>query len=155
MKENRLNDGIIICPLAFDDCEAVYEIAKVSIPECWSLQGIQDVLKYNHNFFFVAKMQQTKEIVGYAGLMVVADEAEILNIAVKENYRTFGIGQLLMDRLLEQAKEQNAVRVLLEVRESNAVAYHLYKKNNFSELTIRKDYYTNPIENAVIMERFT
>ena len=144
---------IEIVPLRLELCEAVYEIARKQIPEHWSLQGIQDVLKYDNNIYYVARTVPAKQVIGFGGIMIIADEAELLNIAVQEDYARRGIADLLMTQLLEDAKAHNAYRMLLEVRESNEVAQHLYKKHRFNELGKRKDYYSNPKEDALIMER--
>ena len=90
---------------------------------------------------------------GFAGIMVVADEAELLNIAVYPGMRRSGVGQMLLDQMLQSATAAGARRLLLEVRKSNAEAIRLYEKNRFVNLGERKGYYRNPIEDAIIMER--
>lgn len=146
-----MKNNIQLLPLQLKDCEAVFEIAKESLPEHWSLQGVKDVLHYDNNIYYVAKCED--EVIGFAGIMVVADEAELLNIAVKEEVRGQGVGQLLLNAVIKASEEKNTVRLLLEVRESNENALHLYKKNHFSVIGQRKAYYSNPTEDAVIMER--
>lgn len=148
-----MENKFVLYPLQMKDCEAVFEIARESLPEHWSLSGVQDVLKYDNNIYYVARCMETDEIVGFAGIMIVADEAELLNIAVKAPVRDKGIGELLLTQVIWSAKERNAVRMLLEVRESNEKAIHLYKKKLFTVLGKRKAYYSNPTEDAVIMER--
>ncbi|MBR1598003.1 MAG: ribosomal protein S18-alanine N-acetyltransferase [Lachnospiraceae bacterium] len=94
-----------------------------------------------------------KTVIGFGGIMIVADEAELLNIAVTEKYRGMNIASALMDRLIYEAKAKACARMLLEVRHSNEVAQRLYKKKRFDELGVRKNYYDNPTEDAIIMER--
>ena len=94
-----------------------------------------------------------KRVVGFGGIMIVADEAELLNIAVTEKYRGMNVAADLMDLLIHEAKAKACVRMLLEVRQSNEAAQHLYKKKKFTELGIRRNYYDNPTEDAIIMER--
>ena len=144
---------IELFPLELEYCEAVARIAKECLPECWSLDGIRDVLQYDNNIFYVAKDVGRDEIVAYAGIMVIVDEAELLNIAVTQAYRKMGIAQQLIEQLLAMAKQFDAYRMLLEVRQSNQPAIDFYRKNGFSEIAERKNYYSNPIENAIIMER--
>lgn len=144
---------IELFPLELKYCEDVARISKECLPEYWSFGSICDVLKYNNNIYYVAKDLETDEIVGFAGIMIVADEAELLNIAVSFEYRRCGIAQKLLKRLFSDAKMQNAYRMLLEVRESNVHAQALYSKNGFSALGRRKNYYSNPGEDAIIMER--
>lgn len=143
---------IELFPLELQYCEAVAGISKECLPEAWSFATICDVLKYDNNVYYVAKDVETDEVVGFAGIMVVADEAELLNIAVSSNYRRNGIAQSLLQRLLKEAKQQNTYRMLLEVRKSNESAQALYRRNGFTELANRKNYYANPVEDAIIME---
>ncbi|MDO5154579.1 MAG: ribosomal protein S18-alanine N-acetyltransferase [Eubacteriales bacterium] len=146
------NDLIELVPLKEEFCQDVYDIARESLPEHWSLQGIKDVLKYENNIFFVAKHISTSQVIGFAGIMVIADEAELLNIAVRQSYRRVGVAQQLMTTVMERAKACGAIRMLLEVRMSNLGAMSLYRKNGFTDLSIRKNYYSNPREDALIME---
>ena len=147
-------ETIVLCPLTLEDCEDVARIAKESLPEHWSLAGIQDTLKYDNNIYYVARDKESDRILGFAGIMIIADEAELLNIAISKQYRAKGIGQLLMEQLLEEATNAGAKRLLLEVRESNQVAKDFYRKNAFSVIGERKNYYSNPMESAIIMEKW-
>ncbi len=140
-------------PLTSKLCEPVYRIAAKSLPEHWSLQSVKDVLLYDNNIFYVAIQKGTNVVTGFAGIMMIADEAELLNIAVLPEYRESGIGQMLIDRMLVEAKKHGAGRILLEVRKSNNPARHLYEKNGFTSFAERKGYYNNPKEDAVIMEK--
>lgn len=142
-----------LIPLQLQHCEEVADIAEESLPEHWSLKGIQDVLQYENNIYYLAVETETNTIAGFAGIMLIADEAELLNIAVRKAFRNQGIGQLLLDRMIEKGMANGARRILLEVRKSNMTAIKLYKKNRFSILCERKGYYSNPIEDAIIMER--
>ncbi len=144
---------IELLPLQMEHCEAVAGIAEQSIPEHWSLQGIRDVLRYDNNIYFVARHRREQIIVGFAGIMVIADEAELLNIAVHPSYRGAGIGMQLLDKVIAEASRKQAVRLLLEVRKSNEVAIRLYQNRQFTKLGERKGYYSNPTEDAIIMER--
>lgn len=93
-------------------------------------------------------------LVGYAMLQQIADEWHLHNIAVQDTLQGQGIGRFLMEAMLEQAKERQLSLILLEVRESNAAARHLYRELGFTEDGVRKDYYAIPgegRENAVLM----
>lgn len=137
--------------LELEDCERVSQIAAQCLPEHWSLSGIQDTLRYDNNFFYVAC--ENENIVGFAGCMIIAEDAELLNIAVVPDYQKQGVGAKLLQEMLDVAKKQEAERILLEVREGNSVARQLYRSFGFKELGLRKHYYANPTEDAVIMER--
>lgn len=141
-----------LIPLQMEMCEEVYELAKSRIPEHWSLQGVKDILKYDNNIYYVVRLLSTGKVIAFGGIMVIADEAELLNIAVEEEYSRMGIADELMLQLIKVAKMQQTYRMLLEVRESNTAAQRLYQKHGFRKLGERKDYYSNPKENAFIME---
>lgn len=95
-----------------------------------------------------------QRLVAYAMLQKIADEWHLHNIAVQDTLQGQGIGAFLMQAILDQARSQNLSLILLEVRESNASARHLYRKLGFTEDGVRKDYYAVPgegRENAVLM----
>ena len=144
---------IELIPLELQYCEEVADIARENLPEAWSLSGIQDVLRYDNNIYYVAKQPDNQKIVGFAGIMLIADEAELLNIAVRKDFQGQGVGQLLLKKIMEKGCTGGAERMLLEVRRSNIPAIKLYHKNRFSVLGERKDYYSNPKEDAIIMEK--
>lgn len=133
------------------DCEAVYRIAKQTLPEHWSLEEICSVLQYDYNIYNVAYRSEDSGIVGFAGIMVIDEDAELLNIAVSEEFQKDGIGLLLLQSVIVEARGHLAERMLLEVRESNEKARRLYRQNGFCELGVRKNYYKQPTENAIIM----
>lgn len=133
------------------DCEAVYQIAKETLPEHWSLEEIQRVLQYDYNIYNVAYCVEDNQIIGFAGIMVIEEDAELLNIAVSREFQKKGIGLLLLQSVIAKAREHAAERMLLEVRESNKNARNLYLKNGFCEIGVRKNYYKQPTEHAVIM----
>jgi ribosomal-protein-alanine N-acetyltransferase len=144
---------IEILKLQYEYCEQVYNIARDCLPEHWSLEGIKDVLKYNNNIYYVAIETGTHKVIGFGGIMIVADEAELLNIAVDIEYRNKGIANKLMKKLISDAILMGAQRRLLEVRAHNDSARCFYHSNGFTELGLRKNYYDNPSDDAIIMEK--
>ena len=92
-------------------------------------------------------------ILGYAVLRQVGDDGELLKIAVDKQLRRKGVGALLMATVLEHAAEKAFESVFLEVRESNTAAIKLYEKYSFKVIRVRKDYYNDPVEDALIMNR--
>ncbi len=90
-------------------------------------------------------------LVGYAGMWMTVDEGQITNVAVHPDYRRKGIAQKLVNKLMEICKENKLVSITLEVRESNYNAIKLYDKMGFSRVGLRKNYYKNPTENALLM----
>ena len=95
--------------------------------------------------------KKEKEIVAYCGLYVIQDEGQITNVAVKSTCRGEHIGTNMLNELINQAKNKGAKNFTLEVRLSNKVAIHLYEKLGFKNVGIRKRFYNNPVEDAMIM----
>jgi len=91
------------------------------------------------------------QLVGYAGMWLMLDEAHITTIGVRRIARGYGLGELLLQSLIEQAGEMGAQRVTLEVRVSNLVAQNLYRKYGFAEEGVRRRYYSDNGEDALIM----
>lgn len=90
-------------------------------------------------------------IVGFAGMWTMVDEAHITNIAVRPSHRRQGIGKLLLASIIDMAEKANASLVTLEVRASNTVAQNLYTKSGFKQVGVRRGYYTNNREDAILM----
>ena len=93
----------------------------------------------------------TELIAGFVGVWYIADEAHIVSIGVRTEYRGLGLGEALLITAMEQAIEREAIVVTLEVRVSNHVAQNLYKKYGFTERGVRKGYYSDNREDALIM----
>ena len=93
----------------------------------------------------------SQHVYGFAGFWIMADEAHVTNIAVREKHRRQGIGELLLLSIIEIASKLEARLLTLEVRASNLPAQNLYLKYGFKEAGLRKNYYTNDREDALIM----
>ena len=93
-------------------------------------------------------------MIGYGGMWLILDEAHITNIAVHPEHRRRGVGRLLMETLMKEAVILKMERMTLEVRVSNKAAISLYKSLGFEEGGIRKGYYSNDREDALIMWNF-
>lgn len=94
---------------------------------------------------------QKKAIIGYCCLRILAGEGEVQRIAVLPEYRRLGVGRKMMEAMLNISREHQVTAVSLEVRESNAAARSLYEAYGFAAEAVRKNYYHEPTENAVIM----
>lgn len=92
-------------------------------------------------------------IAGYIGFYGIPDEGDITNVAVRKDMRGRGIGGMLVSALISEASRRGISRIFLEVRESNDAAIHVYLKSGFRRVGLRKNYYDDPVENAVIMLR--
>lgn len=128
----------------------MYEIEKQSFTTPWSPESLlKDVVDNRLATYIVAKAGG--KVVAYAGFWLVLDEAHIMNIAVRKEYRGKGIGKAILDELLKKALSRGAASVGLEVREKNTTAIRMYENAGFIKNGIRKGYYTDTGENAVLM----
>jgi len=125
------------------------EIELRSFPTPWSEWAFRRELKSKNAHLLVAKIG--REVVGYLDIWIVLDEAHITNIAVAPEHRRKGIGEKLMRHALEMAKSKGVRKVTLEVRQGNIPAQNLYRKFGFKLLGVRKEYYTDTGEDALIM----
>ena len=142
----------MIREMNIEDLAVVSEIEKMCFTMPWSRDGFEAALSMPGNVFIV--YEKNDAILGYCGYYGVLDEAEITNVAVHPDMRNRGIGRDMVSALLSKASKAGIKRVLLEVRESNDSAIHLYEELGFKKLGIRKDFYEQPRENAYIMEMY-
>jgi ribosomal-protein-alanine N-acetyltransferase len=129
---------------------ALLEKQCFSVP--WSEKALRAELEKDNSRFFVAITKN--EVSGYIGANNVLGEVYIDNIAVFYNYRGFGIGTALLKHLIKVSEDENCEFITLEVRESNIVARKLYEKLGFQNLGVRKKFYEQPKEDAVIYTKF-
>ena len=131
------------------DVEAVAKLEKLYFTDAWSEKSILESMQQPQAFILVAEEQD--EIVGYCIVYFVLDEAEIARIAVEASRRKQGVGQELLRAACRTGIQQGVERLLLDVRESNAAAQRFYRAFGFVEDGIRKNFYDNPKEHAVLM----
>lgn len=144
---------ITIEPMTLDDLDEVLGIENVSYPTPWSRRAFESELTGNsYARYFVAR--KGRAVVGYIGMWVILEEAHITNVAVHPDHRRQGIGEKLMLHCIEEARKMGATRMTLEVRVSNIVAQNLYKKLGFEAKGIRKGYYSDTNEDAIVMWKY-
>ncbi len=131
------------------DVEQVAAIEKEIFADPWSEQSFQHSMKVPQNLYLV--VEENDKILAYCGLWGVAEEGQICNVAVKEEERGRGLATMMLSELLKQGSEMGIKAFTLEVRVSNASAIHVYKKLGFETAGVRKNYYTKPNEDALIM----
>ena len=129
----------------------ILEIEQYSITPPWSHGGLLSEI-YNEDSFFSLAVHMGK-VLGFVMLRRILDEAELLQIAVGKSVRRQGIADMLMNAALLWAKENGVKTVFLEVRKTGDAAISLYRKYGFSPVRIRKNYYDQPKEDAVVMEK--
>ena len=131
------------------DIYGVYEVEVSAFSEPWSYNALRDELKNKLAKYIVAEDQG--RIVGYLGTWHIIDEAHITNVAVHKDFRGQKIGNGLIEALLAMCDRDKIASITLEVRAGNFVAQGLYKKYDFLAGGVRKEYYTNNKEDAIIM----
>lgn len=136
--------------MTLDDLDGVLVIEKASFTLPWSREAFYNELVHNRYAKYVV-MEHDGRLVGYCGMWVVIDEAHITNVAVLPEYRGKKLGEALMRRMMEMAKQLGAATMTLEVRVSNEVAQSLYRKLGFLNGGIRKRYYPDNQEDALVM----
>ncbi|ADQ47028.1 ribosomal-protein-alanine acetyltransferase [Caldicellulosiruptor kronotskyensis 2002] len=135
--------------MAEKDIDMVHEIEILSFSVPWSRESFEYELKNEFAIYYV--YEEDGRVWGFAGMHHIVDEGHITNIAVHPQKRGQGIGKLLLSALISYAKENGLVGLTLEVRSKNHVAISLYKSFGFVQEGIRKNYYSNPPDDAIIM----
>ena len=127
---------------------SVLLLEQACFSEPWSEAGLTEAVASPLYRYFVACLGD--ELLGYGGMFLAGDEANVTNIAVVQNLRKKGVGTGIVKALLREAEESGAERVYLEVRVGNEPARHLYEKCGFREVGIRKDFYRGPKEDGAV-----
>ncbi|MBS5793428.1 MAG: ribosomal protein S18-alanine N-acetyltransferase [Clostridiales bacterium] len=128
----------------------VHKIEEDSFSIPWSEKAFYDELTKNKMAIYIVA-KKDNEIIGYGGMWHVINEGHITNVAVKKEYRGKGVGSKIIGAFIDIAKEKEMIGITLEVRVSNDIAKNLYKKNGFIMEGIRKEYYEDNKEDAIIM----
>ncbi|MFZ5944414.1 MAG: ribosomal protein S18-alanine N-acetyltransferase [Bacillota bacterium] len=146
-------NGVTLREMELADVSKVVEIENVSFTTPWSSYAFScEVLDNNFAVYFVVTPDQDRDkVIGYGGMWIILDEAHITNIAIAPPYRGRRYGEILMLKLIEKAILRGAERITLEVRKSNKSAQTLYERLGFKEAGLRKGYYVDNNEDAVIM----
>lgn len=131
--------------------DMVMEVENSSFTMPWSKQSFLDELLNPLSYYVVAI--ENDLVLGYGGLWAILDEGHITNIAVHKNFRKNGIASTILLKIIEFAVENGLSFLTLEVRKSNAPAISLYKKYGFFDVAIRKGYYQDNNEDALIMTK--
>ncbi len=132
-----------------ENAPAVAEIEKVCFSHPWSEATLKSEMSDEHAHFFGAYFNG--DLAGYIGGRTLFGETEIFNVAVLPEFRRKGLAKALIDRFIEEARAKETEKIFLEVRTSNLPAINLYEKEGFVFCGIRKNYYQDPTENAILM----
>lgn len=141
----------VIVPMDRSHLKQIAELEQQCFSQPWSEAALEEEL-YNPQASFIVADDGEGGVLGYAGLHVILDEGYIANVAVEEAARRHGVASALMDVYCRFGQEHLAF-LTLEVRESNKSAIGLYLKHGFEEVARRKNFYSDPQEDAIIMTR--
>ncbi|MBQ8880853.1 MAG: ribosomal protein S18-alanine N-acetyltransferase [Oscillospiraceae bacterium] len=142
---------MIIRKMNLGDASAIAELERLCFSDPWSEKSIASEAENPLSYWLVAELDG--KVVGYVGSQTVLDAADMMNLAVSPDYRRQGIGQALVNALVDHLKQNNVIALLLEVRASNAQAIALYEKLDFAQVGRRPKYYRNPREDALILRK--
>ena len=137
--------------MSIENLKSIKNVLASDFDNFWSYDVLEEELECDNSYVIVAKVDENT-IVGFAGLKVILDEADIMNIVVKKDFRHNGIGSILLENLINHSKELNLKTITLEVNENNLSAIRLYDKFSFDKLGIRKNYYDGKSD-AIIMSK--
>ena len=143
-----------IVPMNADHLEEIERLERICFSRPWSKRMLAEELENACAAFLVAEDGESGAVVGYAGLLVVADEGYITNVAVFPEHRRRGIAAKIIDVYMNFARANGLAFLTLEVRPTNGAAIALYRSFGFEEVGRRKNYYDLPREDALILTRY-
>ena len=143
-----------IVPMAAEHLDRLEQLERMCFSRPWSKKMLAEELDNQCAAFLVAVEPETEKAVGYAGLLVVADEGYITNVAVDPSCRRQGVAAQLLQVFDNFAKGNHLAFLTLEVRPSNAAAIALYEGFGFREVGRRRNYYDLPKEDALILTEY-
>lgn len=146
MREDRIQ----IRRMKQQDILAVAEIERECFSQPWTENGYRETLEKEYALFLVAETDD-KVIVGMCGLINAAGDGDVSNVAVVKNFRKQGIAYRMLQELFKLAADMGVAAFTLEVRSGNKSAIKLYEKCGFESAGVRKNFYENPREDALIM----
>lgn len=150
MSERKIN----IVPMKADHLEELERLEKICFSRPWSRKMLAEELEDQCAAFLVAEDAASGVVLGYAGVLVMADEGYITNVAVFPEYRRQGIAAQIIKVFCDFAQGNHLAFLTLEVRPTNAAAIELYRSFGFEEVGRRKNYYDLPKEDALILTRY-
>lgn len=154
MKKNMVkqSNDIIACDMKLNHLNEVVEIENSSFSTPWLKDAFISELERNKYAKYRVITIKNK-VVAYGGMWIAYDRAHITNIAVHPQYRHKGLGNIILEDIIEYAKASNINSITLEVRKSNIPAINLYTKYGFKEVAVKKGYYVDSGEDGIVMQR--
>lgn len=143
---------MIIRHAQFADADRIYDLEVNNFSSPWSLDNLKKELETQNNDHLYYVVENDNDVIAFIGIWILYDEAHIMSIVVDKAFKKKGIATKLLSEILKNFDNKIIKKMLLEVRNSNLPAIKLYEKLGFKQLYIRKNYYTAPIEDAIVME---
>lgn len=141
-------NSIQISKMTIQDLDTIKEDLEKKFDNFWTYGILKSEIDNINSKYIVSK--QYDEIVGFAGILLIDDTADIMNIVTKKDKRGLGIASTMLEYLINIAKSENCSNITLEVNENNLPAINLYKKFQFEKVGLRKKYYNHKYD-AIIM----
>lgn len=145
-----MENKILISKMTNEDIDNISSILQSDFDDFWNYNILYNELKSTNSIYIVAKLND--EIIGFGGITIILDEAELNNIVIKKQYRKKGYSKALLHNLINICKENNCKKINLEVNIENIPAINLYKSFNFENVGLRKGYYNG--KDAILMSLF-
>ncbi|MBW7460084.1 ribosomal protein S18-alanine N-acetyltransferase [Paenibacillus sepulcri] len=143
-------DRLVFRVMTLSDIPDIVEIEQEAFTCPWSKEAFVNEITNNHFARYMVMVYEQK-VIGYGGMWTIMDEAHVTNIAVREGYRGLGLGERLLREIMKTAVFFGTNRMTLEVRVSNEIAQGLYSKLGFEPSGLRPNYYSDNMEDALIM----
>ncbi len=146
----QLQPNLSLRPMQICDLDAIMQIEPSIYSHPWTRGNFSDSLNSGYSAWI---LEDKDEMIGYALMMMVMDEAHLLNLSIAKAHQKKGLGRYLLEHMLKIAKSHKAANMFLEVRPSNISAIALYENMGFCEMAVRRGYYPAKVgrEDAVLM----
>lgn len=152
MDKNEKLQDIRLEPMQYQDIMEIVKIEKEEFgAEAWSECMIADLCDSFYDRVYV--LRKKEKILGYIAFRILGEISELLSIAIRKEWKSQGLATRLMQQWIKDISIFHVERAFLEVRAGNQIAIHLYQKFGFIEISIRKEYYQNPKEDAIVMRK--
>lgn len=145
-----MENNVLISKMTKEDLNSIANILQSDFDDFWNYNILSNELNSSNSIYLVAKIND--EIIGFAGITLILDEAEINNIVIKKDFRKKGYSKILLQNLIDLSKKQNIKKINLEVNIENIIAINLYHSFNFKDVGLRKRYYKG--KDAILMSLF-
>ena len=150
MRTLKLPPGISVRPLRPEDIQAVVAIETEAFSTPWQAETFEGLLDRD-TVELLVMTDETEGVVGYAVVWCVLDQGELANLAIAPSRRGSGLGAALLRQVITVSRERGVTKLFLEVRASNRRAIDLYLGFGFAEVGVRRNYYDDPREDALVM----